>query len=94
MFAKANHRANCGQTYVAKATYDDEDEAQGQKAAFNSFAVGQGLLGAGACAVVELRGETYLVITFEKERSDQTHLKRLKRGCKTFPVETRSGYGR
>ena len=67
-----------GRTYVAKA----ETEQQIAVVGFHEFASAQLLLGAGAYAIVKLKKETYLVITFREERSDVTHEKYFKKGCR------------
>ncbi len=94
MFAKADHRANCGQAYVAKAAnfYEDRDKDEANEV-FERFATGQMFAGAGACAVVELSEETYSVITFEKERADKTHVRTIKEGVHEILMDVSSGYG-
>ena len=74
MFAKAQPKPNCCQTYVVKAS-----AGQRQSQVFFLYAKGELTRGAGAFVLHEKAGVLHLVITFAEERNFQCRAENIKK---------------
>ena len=79
MFATAQPKPNCCQTYVVKAS-----AGQRQSKVFLLYAQGELTRGAGAFALREKAGVLHLVITFAEERDFNCRAQNIKKKSQRF----------
>ena len=80
MFAKAQPKKNCCQTYVVKAS-----AGQRQSKVFLLYAQGELTRGAGAFALREKAGVLHMVITFAEECDFKCRSRRIKELISKIP---------
>ena len=85
MFAKAQPKPNCCQTYVVKAECDAQGKHERVRV-LKTFADGELTRGAGVWAIVEKGGAAYLVITFAEECDFKCRARRIQELLTKIPL--------